>query len=147
MNTNTIYLLRTREFIQLNQPVYKMGRTDQPLEKRMKGYPKGSQLLYSDICCHTVNTETIILRYFKTQFIHRKDIGKEYFEGDPNKMIEIISHFCKNYIDFSNINIQDCMIDVDEHPIKKSPKKRIVSKQKIIETAINTIDDDSMSDD
>lgn len=150
MNTNTIYLLQTREFIQLNQPVYKMGRTDQPLEKRLKGYPKGSKVLYSDVCCHTVNTETIILRYFRTEFIHRKDIGKEYFEGDPNKMIEIIRYFCKNYIDLSNISMKECMIDDDEYPdypIQKSPKKRYVTKQKTIKTTIDTYDDDSMSDD
>ena len=96
MNSNTIYLLQTREFIQLNQPVYKIGRTNQPLEKRFKQYPKGSKLLHNNTCYNSVNTETILLRYFKEQFKHRRDIGKEYFEGDPTKMIEIIDYFCKN---------------------------------------------------
>ena len=119
MNSNTIYLLQTREFIQLKQPVYKIGRTNQPLEKRFKQYPKGSQLLHSNICCNSVNTETILLRYFKEQFTHRGDIGKEYFEGDPKKMIEIIDYFCKNNMDFKTENINDCMVDDDYKPTIK----------------------------
>ena len=116
MKSNTIYLLQTREFIQLKQPVYKIGRTNQLIENRFKQYPKGSQLLHSNICYNSVNTETILLRYFKEQFKHRPDIGKEYFEGDPTKMIKIIDYFCSNNMDFTSKNIDDYMIDDDYKP-------------------------------
>ena len=39
-----IYLLRTREFVNLNSNVYKLGRTEQCDGKRFHGYPKGSEI-------------------------------------------------------------------------------------------------------
>jgi hypothetical protein len=152
MNSNTIYLLQTREFIQLKQPVYKIGRTNQPLEKRFKQYPKGSQLLYSNTCCNSVNTETILLRYFKEQFKHRGDIGKEYFEGNPYKMIEIIDYFCKNNMDFKTENINDYMVDDDYKPtikIKVKIKNVNINITNVINitNTTNYNSNDMMSDD
>jgi hypothetical protein len=40
-----VYLLQTREFINSNQSIYKVGRTKKEHLKRFEQYPKGSLLL------------------------------------------------------------------------------------------------------
>ena len=45
MNQETCYILREREFIRLNENIYKIGKTKQPINKRLSQYPKGSELL------------------------------------------------------------------------------------------------------
>jgi len=54
-NTNTedsqyVYLLQTREFINSNLPVYKIGKTKQTNNLRFNSYPKGSKL-FVQLCC------------------------------------------------------------------------------------------------
>ena len=85
-----IYLLREREFLRLNENVYKIGKTEQEPNSRLAGYPKGSEIILfiNTIDCHT--TEAKILDIFKNIFVQRIDIGVEYFEGDKNYMVRII---------------------------------------------------------
>ena len=85
-----IYLLQEREFINANQEVYKVGRTKQENETRFKQYPKGSVLYFQMICNNCNTIEKKVLGLFKEIFIHRKEFGSEYFEGDYNEMISII---------------------------------------------------------
>ena len=42
---NYIYLLQEREFINSNQNIYKIGKTKQEHNNRLRGYPKGTELL------------------------------------------------------------------------------------------------------
>jgi hypothetical protein len=90
MAAQYIYLIKLREFINANQEVYKVGRTKQENQTRLKQYPKGSVLYFQMICFDCNNIEKKVLNLFKEIFNPRKDIGSEYFEGDYKEMISII---------------------------------------------------------
>lgn len=77
-----IYLLIEREFILLDENVYKVGRSSQTGMKRFNQYPKGSQLLLFVPCINSVDIEKIIIALFRKKYISRFDIGHEYFECD-----------------------------------------------------------------
>jgi hypothetical protein len=85
-----IYLLIEREFIKTNENIYKIGKTQQENFLRFTQYPKGSNLLLFLNCKNCDILEFEILKDFKKHFIQRKDIGKEYFEGDKEEMIKHI---------------------------------------------------------
>jgi hypothetical protein len=89
---NYIYLLQLREFYNMKQPIYKLGKTHQEGLKRFQNYPKGSVLIYQSICGNCDYLEKIIIKFFKLKYIQKTDYGLEYFEG--------------NYVDMKNdINI------------------------------------------
>jgi len=92
-----IYIIKEREFINSNTNIYKIGRTQDILE-RVKNYPKNSKLHYTVIVNDVVNTETKLIKLFIYHFNHRKDIGREYFEGDVKQMIDIIHDNTKDLV-------------------------------------------------
>ena len=81
-----VYLLQEREFIHSGESVYKIGRTKQLNDKRFKQYPKNSMLLLQTFCNNCVTCENQIMNMFKQKYIHRVDIGSEYFEGNVKEM-------------------------------------------------------------
>ena len=96
-----IYLLQEREFITTKQNIYKLGKTKQENLQRFKQYPKGSKLILQQVCYDCDMLETQLIREFKNKYIHRRDIGNEYFEGDYNEMIKDIHNKITNN-DMSN---------------------------------------------
>ena len=88
--TQYIYLVQAREFIKTKEAVYKIGMTTMENYKRFKNYPKGSILLFHMACINAKRLETSIINIFDNKFKRMYDIGREYYEGDPNSMIEII---------------------------------------------------------
>ena len=101
-----IYLLQEREFIKTNENIYKIGKTKQKNLKRYSNYPNGSKLIFQSICTECDICEKNIVEIFKQEFILRKDIGNEYFEGNFIKMIEIIYKIC-----LENLNNYDLKLD------------------------------------
>ena len=95
-----IYLLQTRESIERNEPIYKLGRTNKAVNHRFSQYPKRSKLIYYITCREScVITEHILMKLFKEQFdrCERSTLyGKEYFRGDVFEMIELISNTIHN---------------------------------------------------
>ena len=91
-NKNFIYLLKEREFLQSNEQVYKLGKTSNP-KNRMASYPKGSMILFLTICNDCGNAERELLAKFRSIFIPRLDIGREYFQGNKFDMIRILYHY------------------------------------------------------
>jgi len=89
-NNEFIYLIKEREFIKTKEPIYKIGKTKQEKLQRIKSYPNGSILLLYIITNDCDKKEKLIIQKFKEHFIHKKDIGNEYFMGDYNHMINII---------------------------------------------------------
>jgi len=87
---NYIYLIQEREFIRLQEPVYKIGRTCQQDFKRFDGYPKNSHLVLMVDVMDCKAIELLIIKKFKGIFKHRKDYGNEYFEGEKMRMIKEI---------------------------------------------------------
>ena len=94
--SNYIYLIQEREFIKTNENIYKIGKSTQENNTRIKQYPKGSKLLFQMICENCHNIEKILIKKFKDNFKLRKDIGNEYFEGDIKNMIDIIFYIITN---------------------------------------------------
>ena len=75
------YIIREREFIRMNEEVYKVGKCED-ISKRFKQYPKGSELVKYATVKDRHMSESLMIDNFKKHFKHRKDIGNEYFEGD-----------------------------------------------------------------
>ena len=92
-----VYLIHQREFIKCKEPIYKPGRTSQSDLKRMEQYPKHSKpILYIPVTC-AISAEKEIIKAFTENFIRRKDIGNEYFEGHLHHMIQLFVEICKKY--------------------------------------------------
>lgn len=100
-----IYLIQEREFIKTSENIFKIGKTKQSNSKRFLSYPKGSIVLFQISCNNCDLLEKELLSSFKKLFIHRKDIGHEYFQGNHHQMIHQIYKyrikfddiFVKNY--------------------------------------------------
>ena len=86
-----IYLLQEREFVRLNEPTYKIGRTMQTLENRFRNYPKGSHVIITFIVEDCFAMESILINLFNKNFIKKTEYGNEYFYGDVKLMKRIIS--------------------------------------------------------
>jgi hypothetical protein len=100
-----IYIIKTRECVRMKEDVYKIGRTEDILQ-RIKQYPKGSYILYT---CYTNNMrkkERAIKSELKKYL--RDDLGTEYFQINLEDLKKIIE---------SKVNIVDKMY---EHIRQKS---------------------------
>jgi uncharacterized C2H2 Zn-finger protein len=101
-----IYLIREREFVRLNEQVYKHGKTRQKFPcniiNRLNDYKTGSELvMIKQVPEYLVDTiEQNITRTFKYCFERHED-GHEYFVGDPFKMMNIIDDIIRE-ICFNN---------------------------------------------
>jgi len=92
-----LYILRTRESVRLDEPVYKVGKT-YDMEQRFKQYPKGSELLKSIKVCERHIAEKVLLREFSSKFKTREEFGNEYFEGDLQEMLVIFEEFSRIFV-------------------------------------------------
>lgn len=85
-----IYIIRTREYADKKEAIYKIGKTKQELHKRMSSYGKDVEL-YLSMCCNLLNLD-ITEQKLKEELCKivklRGDIGVEYFEGDINLIID-----------------------------------------------------------
>jgi len=84
-----IYLLCEREFIASGEPIYKLGRTKNVVT-RFSQYPKGSEFWAFHRVDQVNETEYHLLKLFREIYIQRTDIGREYFEGDVNLMMQTL---------------------------------------------------------
>ena len=129
-----IYLLQEREFINSNSNIYKIGKTEQENLKRFKNYPNDSKLFLHITCKNCHICEKDILKIFREQFIQKKEIGNEYFEGCYMKMMKIIFSYIENEkdeIQVENIKIENEKIKVEKEKIKVEKDKIKIEKDKI----------------
>ena len=126
-----IYLILEREFIKTNENIYKIGRSNQNNDKRIKQYPNNSKLILQTICSDCHFSENKIISLFKTKYIHRNDIGNEYFEGDVFEMRKdinkIIDEFDKLSIDELQKRAKEQII---ENKLNKDLEKQILLQKK-----------------
>ena len=99
-----IYIVRFKEFE--DNPIYKIGMTTVSLENRIKQYPKNSELIFTIPFNEPEIVEKVLLNIFRLNFIQHIEIGNETFEGDINKMINIVVDYYKilQYTEINNIN-------------------------------------------
>jgi hypothetical protein len=85
-----IYIIHEREFIESNKNIYKIGRTHNTT-KRIANYPKNSIYCFFRQSNNMIKDENKLVKTFKDNFIHKNEIGNEYFEGNLTDMIKIIN--------------------------------------------------------
>jgi hypothetical protein len=134
-----IYLLQEREFIRTNEPIYKIGKTKQECLKRICNYPNGTKLLIQILCNDCDKYEKELINKFKELFIHKREIGNEYFKGDHYKMIETIYNLIWEF-DIKNRNKNEIKIEnINDNKIENkienqcSKCKKIVSSKRCLE--------------
>lgn len=94
--TGYLYIIKEREFNKTNENIYKIGCTNDII-KRYKQYPKDSVIIYSILCKNYREIEKKWIKKLNKNInlIKRKDIGREYFEGNYfniiNELTELIS--------------------------------------------------------
>lgn len=98
-----IYLIREREFVNLNAPVFKIGRTVNCVN-RMNQYPKGSEIYLIVPVTNSVWYEKQLLDIFDDHFERatvnndgQHYIGREYYIGNLDEMVYIINTFIQNH--------------------------------------------------
>ncbi len=96
LTASFIYLLRTREYIALQQPIYKIGKTEQLPGQRMAGYPKDSEIIVLSHSTDCKRDEGQLKRLLGKKFRLRRDIGCEYFEGDASRMKRCVHQYFAN---------------------------------------------------
>jgi hypothetical protein len=119
-----IYIIREREFRRLKEPVWKPGMTEhETIQKRFGQYPNGSELIFAARVSDAVAAEKELMKLLAAHggLIHRKDIGREYFEGELDVVYGIASMVCARYIKAADLEdetdsnqSEDTMMDVDE---------------------------------
>lgn len=84
-----LYIIQEREFFRLNEKVFKIGCT-KDYKKRLANYPKGSILVFIIFNNNYKYSEKLWINKLdnNNNLIKRRDIGKEYFEGNPMIIIE-----------------------------------------------------------
>jgi hypothetical protein len=85
--TGYIYVLKLREFVRSNEHVVKIGTT-QDILRRVRQYPKGSILLYTMLVNDGRAAESNALQALSNRFPIRVDLGREYFEGPEQAIIQ-----------------------------------------------------------
>jgi hypothetical protein len=93
--SNFIYLIREREFNENNKEIYKIGKTTQTKLKRINAYPNDSILYLYKECSDCHLSEKEIIKLFKIKYIHKNQIGNEYFEGNREDMMDDICNIIK----------------------------------------------------
>lgn len=91
MNNGYIYLIREREFVRLNENVYKLGKTEQTPNGRLSGYPKNSEVILFIQTPDCTEIEKLLIKIFKNNFKQCLQYGTEYFEGNKDEMKNIIN--------------------------------------------------------
>jgi uncharacterized C2H2 Zn-finger protein len=81
-----IYILQDRTSLQLNQNIYKIGKTKQTNLKRFGTYPKGYKIMMLIDCFDCDEIETKLIELFKKKYIHIREYGNEYFQGNLIEM-------------------------------------------------------------
>ncbi len=128
---DSIYLIWTRESIQLDKPIYKVGKTKRIGLERFKEYPDGSELLFHISCHNCTDKETKIKELFKKKYFQASLYGTEYFGGDPNEMIKDILNITE--INVKNVNTTKIAALADLHEkVFPLAKETIQSNKEVI---------------
>lgn len=114
-----IYIIKTRECIRMKENIYKIGRTEDIIQ-RMKQYSKGSKLIY------TVFTDNVIAKEGKLRFLLRdyvkKELGFEYIEYNINLLKELIDkevNIIDNTLTMDSLNEPNILVRNEKSNIYK----------------------------
>ena len=123
-----IYLVREREFIKMEERIYRIGITNKPNLERFNQFPLGSALIFQMVSMECNLLEKEMIQLFKTKYIQRRDIGNSYFEGNCMEMMCDISDGIKR------INEKNIFNDDNDFIVKKKRKNK--KNKKVVEDVI-----------
>lgn len=109
-----IYLIQERESIRCNDNVYKIGKTTQEPNSRMKGYPKGSKLYLTIIVDDATKSEQDLLAVFRKKFVLRREFGNEYFYGNVVDMMREIIEYQRDAFHVDEVEEEEATDESEE---------------------------------
>lgn len=89
-----IYLLKTREFVNSKQEIYKIGRSNN-LSTRVLNYPNKSVVYLMIECIDSPKHEKYLIKLFTSKYKQECEYGKEYFSGVMTDMKDDIVNYIK----------------------------------------------------
>lgn len=119
-----IYLLVLREFRKNKESIVKFG-CSKNIINRFGQYPKGSLLIYTQYVQSYIETEKVVLKVLRENYIPRKDIGSEYFEGCVSNIIKTIQDTITNGI----LDIFSDAYNTCDEPIEPAVVLAVASKK------------------
>ena len=136
-----VYLFHTREFLNSNQPIYKIGKTTKPNFTRFTNYPKGSVMLFQSACLNCHELEKTIITLFTSKYIQKTYFGREYFEGDQRSMIGDLCDIVKNEgitqdVIVSNVIEEQTIQDIIVEEVKEEIIESNVTYEETIQDVI-----------
>lgn len=94
-----IYIIHKRGHRIIYENIYKVGKTTQLMNERMRGYEKGSEILFETAVTDANVAEKLILEDLRTHFVSVEHDGAESFRGDWRTMrSHILTILNKNYL-------------------------------------------------
>ena len=95
-----IYMIRTRASANVQENVYKIGKTRQKFAVRMNGYDKGYEtIVVVPVDVARLDTlESELLNHIGNSFKPRNDYGNEYFEGNRMALSATIISFIQAHV-------------------------------------------------
>jgi len=81
-----LYMLIEREMLRLDEDTVKIGRTSIGPKQRFAQYPKGSLMIASAKVDNCIDAEKQLIEKFDTHFTQMPDYGREYYNGDIDRM-------------------------------------------------------------
>ena len=94
---NFIYIIRPRSSIEAKLNVFKIGKTERNIIKRLDEYEKGSVLILLISVINCTEVESNLIEYLKKRFIQRIDFGREYFDAELLDIKYEVFTFCNNF--------------------------------------------------
>ena len=124
-----IYLIKPREFVRINEKVYKIGKSKQARLSRIKSYPKGTELILQIQFPNCGTAERHLIKQFRTLFKEYRDsdgekLGNEYFVGDVKEMSKAVLEY-HSLIVHKNETLNDVVKDAKETNIAILRQKAI----------------------
>jgi hypothetical protein len=116
MKTEGIYLLRKSEFINSNELIYKIGRSNN-LTKRIGNYPNGSIVYLMIECENSKIHEAKLIKLFGTEYTNKLFYGKEFFEGSVKEMKKHIIDYVGSIMKYRGYQI--CCDEILHRPKRK----------------------------
>jgi hypothetical protein len=117
-----IYLIHVREFLNKGENVFKVGRTKN-LTQRLSHYPKGSKLIFCMDAVNCTRAEKEILGILAEEHLLRRDLGREYIEGDLEHIIESMHMYIKNH----NNSYKNVVTKLQATPMQYNPIELITT--------------------
>lgn len=85
-----IYLLQIYPY---NENVYKLGKTNNLISEINRDIYLTPLLIYEEYCENNQEHKTKLLKIFRNNFVSMKELGNQYFSGDPTQMKDKIEEY------------------------------------------------------